>query len=371
MKILLLGGALQGLAFGEALYKHRDCQVSVVSDGIDVRQSRFFEKVYRMNGLDYEETLNSIISDTHYDVIVPISDKSASFLSQKKQLIEKNYNVCCSVPDYNSLSVVENKSSFMAFCTEHDIPHPMTVKLSEDRLEVASQVTGFPALIKPDFSVGARGITRVDSLNDLIRQYPIIREKYGQCSLQEYIDNPDYYYNVMMYRDKNGDTSHHVTIKIIRMYPVKGGSSSCCRSVEKPDLVNICKNVLDKLNWVGMADFDVLQRLDTKEYKIIEINPRVPASLRAACVSGVNFPQIIINDAVGKPLPETDYQAGKILRYMGIDMLWFMKSPNRFKASPSWFRFWGKNIFYQDIIWSDRSTWYTWLIKGLQKLSHR
>ena len=219
--------------------------------------------------------------------------------------------------------------------------------------------------------MGARGITRVESKDELIQQYPTIREKFGSCSLQEYIDNMDYYYNVMLYRDKDGDMSHYAVIKIVRMYPVKGGSSSCSLTVENEELVQLCRSVLDKLNWVGMADFDVLQRLDTKEYKIIEINPRVPASLRAAYVSGVNFPEIIVSDVLGLKSREQDYTPGKTLRYMGLDLMWMAKSPKRFKSLGAWLHFVGKDIFFQDIFSKDPSTWYSWLIMGYLKIGRK
>ena len=120
-----------------------------------------------------------------------------------------------------------------------------------------------------------------------------------------------------------------------------------------------------------MADFDVLQRPDNGEYKIIEINPRVPASLRAAAISGVNFPEIIVSDAVGTGSPRMDYSPGKVLRYMGIDIMWLLKSPQRFHAKPGWLKFFGKKIYYQDIYKQDPSTWWTWLAEGLAKISKR
>ena len=271
--------------------------------------------------------------------------------------------------DQDILSIVADKSRFMDFCKENGFPHPHTFSLSDASLEIAANKVGFPALIKPDVSVGARGITRVDSLDALKIKYPKVVEKYGSCTLQEFIDNPDYYYNVMMYRDSHGNCDNSVVIKIVRMYPVKAGSSSCCISVENPDLVAICKRVLDKLNWVGMADFDVLQRKDTLEYKIIEINPRVPASLRAAYISGVNFPEMIVQDTLGEEIKHYQYVPGKTMRFMGIDLLWFLKSPTRFKSSPSWFHLYGENVYYQDIIGSDSSTWYSWFVNGFKRLN--
>ena len=175
----------------------------------------------------------------------------------------------------------------------------------------------------------------------------------------------------MLYRDKSGNFLGHTIMKIVRMYPVAAGSSSCCITVENDALLKICKDCLDKLGWVGMADFDVLQRLDSGEYKIIEINPRVPASLRAAAISGVNFPEIIVNDTMGLDIPTYAYTPGKTLRYMGIDIMWLLKSTNRFHTKPCWLYFFGKNIYYQDIFKQDFSTWWTWLAEGLSKISKR
>lgn len=366
-RILLLGGGLQGLSFGESLYKQGRYELSVISDEYEIKKSRFFKKVYSVNSSGYWKCLKDILSKEQYDVIVPMGNISVKTLSMHKDTIEHDYHVKCAIVNYDILSVVADKSRFMEFCRENGVPHPHTATVTEETLDSAAMEIGFPSLIKPDFSMGARGVTRVDSMEELRSQFPLIRVQYGSCALQEYIDNPDYYYNVMMYRDSQGKCDNSVVIKIVRMYPVNAGSSCCCISIKNPELVSICRNVLEKLKWVGMADFDVLQRKDTLEYKIIEINPRVPASLRAAYISGVNFPEMIVRDAIGEELQKYQYKSGQVLRYIGVDLLWFLKSPKRLKSSPSWFHFIGGNVFYQDIILSDFSTWYSWLVVGLKK----
>lgn len=368
-KVLLLGGGLQGLSFGESLFKLKDYELSVVSEEYDIRRSRFFKNKYEGKVADFDIVLDHIFKKEHYDLIVPMGDASVAYLSEHQKQIESCYHTKCAVVDKAIHSIVADKGRFMTFCKENDFPHPLTAPLTEASLETAAQEVGFPSLIKPDHSVGARGITKVYTLEELRSQYHKIYQKYGPCTLQEFIDNPDYYYNVMMYRDSQGQTTSAI-IKIVRKYPIEAGSSSCCISVENSELTTICQKVMDKLNWVGMADFDVLQRKDTLEYKIIEVNPRVPASLRAAFVSGTNFPEILVRDSLGMEYKHIEYHPGKVLRFLGIDILWFLKSPNRFKSSPSWFHFWGKDIYYQDIIKSDASTWYSWLIKGFQKFIH-
>lgn len=367
MKILLLGGGLQGLSCGESLYKQHE--ISIVAKDLMCRKSRFFKKVYPYVKAD--ESLCPLLEKEHFDVLIPISDFTVPFISKNKEEIERKFGVKCGVADYKQVYQVEDKSRFMAFCEANGVPHPKTKRLTDDMLEETAAYVGFPALIKPDYSVGARGITRVNSLEELKERYLQIHSQYGECTLQELIDNKEYYYNVMLYRNKEGKILAHTIIKIVRMYPVEAGSSTCCISVENEELLQTCKDCLDKLNWVGMADFDVLQRLDNGEYKIIEINPRVPASLRGAQMSGINFPEVIVHDTMGEDVPSYSYQSRKVMRYLGTDMIWFLKSSKRWRTNPSWFRFFGKDIFYQDIYKKDASTWWTWFAEGLSKLGKR
>ena len=70
---------------------------------------------------------------------------------------------------------------------------------------------------------------------------------------------------------------------------------------------------------------------------------------------------------MNQDIPYYEYKPGKPLRYLGIDILWFLKSKNRFKANPSWFSFFSKKTFYQDIYKNDASTWLTWFTVGLKK----
>ncbi len=367
-EVLILGAGLQGLSCGCSLYgKH---EVSIVTSNLMCRKSKFFKTVYSEIKPN-DESLYDLLEKEHFDVLIPMSDMTVPFLSKNKDYIEKQYHLKCAVPAYDQVYQVEDKSRFMAFCEQKGIPHPKTKPIDNDNLMDVASYVGFPALIKPNYSVGARGITRVDSLEMLKAKFSAVSEKYGSCTLQEYIENKEYYYNVMLYRDAEGGFPAYTIMKIVRMYPIAAGSSACCITVENDQLLQICKDCLDKMNWVGMADFDVLQRTDNGEYKVIEINPRVPASLRAAAISGINFPEIIVCDVLGESMPKCHYVPGKVLRYMGIDILWLLKSPERFHSNPRWSLFFGNDIFYQDIYKNDPSTWWTWLVEGLSKISKR
>lgn len=93
----------------------------------------------------------------------------------------------------------------MELCRRIGAPHPKTIELTPDNLVQASAYTGFPALIKPNISEGARGIVYVNDIDRLHEVFPSVQATFGACTLQEFIHHSGVYYNVMLYRDRNGN----------------------------------------------------------------------------------------------------------------------------------------------------------------------
>jgi len=287
------------------------------------------------------------------DLIIPLADDGADFLSKNKEEVETKFNLKCAVPTYNIFNVANNKEQLMKLCERYNLCHPKTRGIVPGDLKVTADYVGFPAMIKPNLSQGAKGIIKVENLQELEKKFPDVYKQFGECTLQQYVVQPDYYYNVMLYRDKKGNMDNYTIIKIRRFFPIKGGSSCYSETVEHPYLLDQCKAVLEKINWIGFADFDVLEDKNTHELKIIEINPRVPSSFQAAFAAEVDFGKVFVAAEFDEPMPKFEYKTGKQVRWMGLDVMWFLFSKDRFKFKPSWFKFFGKDVSYHDGSWSD------------------
>lgn len=296
----------------------------------------------------FEQYLFDYLKKNRVSLIIPMIDDSAEFLSKNKKRIEQEYCTICASETPEKFDYARNKRKLMALCKEHLICHPKTRVVTLDTLDSASAYVGFPAMIKPDLSSGARGIIRVNNKDELKEKLPIIEKKYGTCTLQQFVEQPNYYYNVMMYRGKSGKILADTVIKIRRYFPIHGGTSCYSETVRLDSLCKECERLLDVLDWHGFADFDVLEEKTSGELKIIEINPRVPSSLQASAAAGVDFGKVFTADCFGSQLPEFEYKEGQQVRWMGLDVMWFLFSPDRFKFKPSWFRFFGKNVSYHD-----------------------
>lgn len=295
---------------------------------------------------NFGEFLYSFLEKNHIDGIIPLNDNSAKFLSLNKNKLTKFTNFI--IPDIDVFYKGYNKKVLMSICDKFNFPHPKTVNLNEGSIKMASSKIGFPSLIKPDMTTGGRGITLVNSEGELTKLFPEILAKHGSCHLQQYIPMGGRQYKVQIYLDKNNIILGSTVMHKIRFYPENGGSSCCNITVKDDKLVELCGNVLKQINWIGFADFDLIEDPRDGVFKIIEINPRIPACIKSSLISGVDFANIIVNDLLGLNIQKPEYKPGKYLRFLGLDILWFIQSKNKFSTTPNWFWFIGKNIYYQE-----------------------
>lgn len=364
--LILDGGAAHAMAIAECLQKS-GYGVAVMCEGKNEYgyHSRFVDARYL--GPDshregYAEYMLSFLKEHNFDVLIPTSDAAAEFMSfHKKELIQLTGVL---MPSKEVFVKGYDKNKLMSLCGEKGFPHPHTVDLTKvESLDVEDlRDFPYPALLKPNLTSGGRGMTLVESVEQLKEVYPAIHRQYGECHLQQYIKSGGRQIKVQVMTDLIGEPRYSSVIWKQRYYPVNGGSSCCNITIDNPEITKICCNVLRAIGWVGFADFDLIENPDTGELLIMEINPRIPACIRSAFKSGMDYATMIADATLGLDLREYEYHPGKKLRHLGFDVLWFLKSPNRFKAKPSWFKFFGKDQYYQDWIKGDFMAffWGTW-----------
>ncbi|SHN01008.1 ATP-grasp domain-containing protein [Polaribacter sp. KT 15] len=352
-RVLLLDGqTIQSLAIAKALKKNNYNVVLFC----DTKTSYGYRTRYAdakvicpsviTNPVEFKSFLIEYLKENIIDVVIPMNDFSASFLSSNKLELLKFTKFI--IPDITIFNSGYDKNQLMQICEQHNFPHPKSADLDKVALDVASEKVGFPSLIKPNITTGGRGITLVNSKEELFRIYNSIKEEHGSCHLQQFIKEGGKQFKVQLFVDDKGELLASSVIDKIRFYPEKGGSSCCNKTIEDKSLVNLCYDVLKTIGWVGFADFDLIQDPKTGESKIMEINPRVPACIKSSIVSGIDFATIIANQTLGLELKNYIYSPNKYLRYFGLDILWFLFSQNRFKTDPNWFKLLSKNTYYQE-----------------------
>ena len=373
--ILLLGSGTQAFAVIQSL-RNSDNRIIILTNEVgnyaDVSKFVYKRIVthFAVKTPEYFDLVKSILTEERIDVVMPMGDSVAEFLSKYK--VELTPLVHYKMPSHEDFMRGYDKNQLMSLCREKGYPHPYTIDLSAVDYKDATQFKYFPypGLLKPNCTTGGRGMCLINNHDELHKLYPKIRSEYGECHLQQYIREGGSQVKLQLYVNERGELINHSVLHKVRWYPVKGGASCCSVSIENEKMVSICHQILQDIHWVGFADFDTIGDPDTGELLIMEINPRLPACIGAAINAGINWGQIIVDDYLNYPQKQYAYKKGIALRHLGFDILWFLKSPNRFKTEPTWFKFLGKKVHYQDFCFWDQKPFWIGTYNNIKKLTN-
>lgn len=108
-----------------------------------------------------------------------------------------------------------------------------------------------------------------------------------------------------------------------RMYPPVGGSSVLRESIALPlDIGDAAEALVRAMHLDGYAEIE-FRRDARRRPMLMEINPRLSASLEVAVRAGVDFPALLYAWAAGEPLRRIEsYRHGVRMRWLGGDVKW-------------------------------------------------
>jgi hypothetical protein len=115
-----------------------------------------------------------------------------------------------------------------------------------------------------------------------------------------------------------------------RMYPPLGGCSVVRESIAIPrDIAAYAEVLLAEAGLDGFSEVE-FRRDRQGRAVLMEINPRLSASIELAVRAGVDFPFLIYAWAAGLPLPEPrPYRVGVRMRWLGGDVRWLRANLSR------------------------------------------
>lgn len=369
-KVLLIEGrARQVLPMSKAL-KKLGCEVTTFnSSKLDPGYaSRFPDR--RLLGYcdshDPEGTLHEIIkvlTDYHYDLVIPLNDDIAILLAKNK--VELEHLTRIHVNDWNIFEMASDKLKTMSICMQNGIPCPKTY-LSLQEFKTDRNNIAYPIVCKPRTGCAAVGFHIAKSEEELISYYNKAENKYGPCLIQEYIPQDGLQYKAELYVDRNGMLKAASVFAKIRWYPIEGGSSTLNETVNKPDIVEDCWKLLSAIGWRGYADIDLIEDKRDGKIKVMEINPRITGSVKICFEAGIDFARAIVEDTLNQDVKGQFEFRHRFLRFFHTDILWFLKSKDRFRSKPSWFSI--RKSSDQIFSWSDPWVFIAFTLQGFTKL---
>lgn len=270
-------------------------------------------------------------------VLIPTSDALTLFVSKHAKDLSRHFYF--SLPDYETVLTVADKSLQYEYAQEQGVGVPLTLSPVEDNIEDVAREMRYPCIIKPHFSHlwwqtptrGERGkwgkVGEANSASELINTYTEMRKSGLEFTVQERVGGgDDQLYTLMAYLDRASHPIAIFTKRKLRQFPPGAGDTSLQVGVWEPEVAELGLRLLQGLRFRGNAGVEFKRDPRDGELKLIEINPRSLATIHNAVTSGVDFPYITYRDAQGEKTEE-------IMTFReGIKWISFAKDLKAFRA---------------------------------------
>ena len=368
LRVLVLdGGGKQTLAMVRGLKEIGCCVTVLCKSKLDVCYvSRLPDRKLLMPDMavidgHYIETLLRLVSTGDYDVLMPIGELSTNPVTQHEDAFKKYVKLACA-PRETYIKAFNKQITFDT-ATENGIPCPYTRHSKQDINDYLATCK-FPIIIKPRQGLGSIGFHKFEKREDF---WPYMKEKGldpDDYVVQEFVDYEDRI-SANLFVDQKGNICTSYAVDALRWFPIDAGAGVLSETVDAHEVLEAAGKLLQHLKWKGFAQLAFMMDKNTGEPRLQEINGRIPASIKMAYMLGYNISRQMLEMVYNEDViqyPEND-RFGLYIRHFDTDIAWFLKSPNRFNAKPSWFSW--KNT--QEVLYSrdDKKPFYTHLLQQI------
>lgn len=311
----------------------------------------------------YRDAILKELESERYDVLLPVLEKSTDICTDGT--IQTNYPglKVISAPREAFLKAYD-KQQTMETCMKNGIPCPIT-KMDNETLDEFLKKVQFPLAAKPRKGSGSAGFKKVHSREELNRYIELGDIILDQYVLQEYIPQDKFMCNCYVMMDDKHIPMYSLALRTYRWYPIDGGPGCFARTVNQPLVTESAIRLFKVLKWCGFGQVSFMMDSRDNTPKVTEINGRISAGIKIMEYAGCTPVKYMLDRAYQQPMiPKIEpIEEGLGLRYFHTDILWFLKSPNRFSAQPSWFSF--RNSKDYIFSWADPIPFFSYAIEHM------
>ena len=274
---------------------------------------------------DYLTFLERVVDQTGVQVVIPSSDGTIALLRQHRARLERHVHLA--IASEPAMSIAVNKEQTLAVAKQLGlgIPEGVTVR-TLDEIPEALRDVGLPAVVKPVESwlwgdeQGTRLVSRLVTTTEEARQAVDELTRFGGTTLfQKFLSSKR---EAMSFLYERGTIHARFAQWAKRTEPPLGGQSVLRQSIAVPtDIGDQAERLIREIDLEGYSEVEF--RRDSKGIPyLMEINPRLSASVEIAVRSGVDFPYLLYQWANGEPIDTvTSYRTGGWMRYLKGDIM--------------------------------------------------
>ena len=266
----------------------------------------------------YARDVLSLCRRRSFDVVMPLGiDSHAALIARAEELSRVTRAL---LPPAEAFAIGRDKLRTARHAESLGIACPKTFDASNeaDVRQIGREVD-FPVVIKARGGSGVEGGLRFASnTEELRRGYDDLlanrsRSREGLL-IQEFI--PGYIHDACAV-SAGGEVLQVLTQVRKLMYPIAGGVGAVNFTTHHPRLARTARVLLESLEWAGPAQVEF--KLDERDgrLKLIELNPKFWWTLDLAIKAGIDFPGMIRDVLLGRPVPrDRTYPAGVRYKFL-------------------------------------------------------
>lgn len=237
------------------------------------------------------------------NAVIACSEAEAAALAPVARDFEQA-GIAMPLPDPEVLAFGIDKGRLLTRMAEAGLPHPDTLQPSAEA-DLARWTGGFPCVLKPRRSRGARGVSYPRSAEELARLWAQTAPAHGDCVVQRYIEGgPETVYTVGALYDRGAlmvSTLH----RKLATNPPSGGVAIAGETMIDPAVTEAGLKVLEATGpWHGLVAVELKRPAPGEPAYVLEINPRMWGFGYLMTLAGLNVPALLIRMLNGEFGPE-------------------------------------------------------------------
>lgn len=259
-------------------------------------------------------------------VVIPCHDGAIAALRPRRERFDGV--AALALANERALTVAVDKHLTLEAASALGIPVPRGAMVtSVDEVAAIVAEVGLPVVVKPSQSwvgEGASqprlGATLARTVEEAVEAVGDITGTGTEAAVQGFLPGAR---EAISFVYSDGRFLARFAQRADRMLPAVGGSSILRESIPlPPDTTAHAERLVDGLGLDGYCEVEF--RRDAAGVPVLmEINPRLSASVEIAVRAGVPFPQLIYDLAAGEPVTPVDgYRSGARMRWLAGDALW-------------------------------------------------
>ena len=293
-------------------------------------QQKYIAPSYELSTEPYLEYLEGVLDQTGARVLITSSDGTLALVRQHREQLERR--VAIALAKDPALGIAINKDQTLEIATQLGIAIPRGVKVgSVNEVSAALHEIGLPAVVKPieSWLWGEQQAARltcklVTTPDEARRAIEELTRLGGSTLFQQFLSGRREAVSLMY---AHGEIYARFAQWAKRTHPPLGGTSVLRQSIAIPaDIGDQSERLVREIGLEGYSEIE-FRRDDQGTAYLMEINPRLSASVEVAVRAGVDFPHLLYQWANGDLIDRVKgYREGGWMRHLEGDILTTVQS---------------------------------------------